>query len=201
MLYNAIYKIIIIGDSGVGKSSLLHRYINNYYNDDSNSTIAIDLQNKVLNIEDKKIKLQIWDTAGQEKYSRLIKCYYKGARGILLCFDITNNNSFLHLTNWFKKINENIQLKNAIIFIVGTKKDLENRVVDYDIALEFAKENNAEYYEISAKESTNIDELFTNIVKKIIKYDNHTVIDITDNEQIIQLDNNYKKKLSCCYKY
>ena len=153
------YKIILVGDSGVGKTSILKKFINNEFNEDIKCTINIDFFSKSIKI-DKNLytNLKIYDTAGQEKYRALIKKYYQGTDGIILVFDLTNENSFNKLKSWINEVSDNTE--KAQIILVGNKADLIERKIDEETAENFAKQRDIKYIETSAKEGTNILLLF-----------------------------------------
>lgn len=165
--YAYLFKLIIIGDSGIGKSSLLNRFSDNVYTDSYISTIGVDFKITTIEIDNKICKLQIWDTAGQERFRTITSSYYRGAHGIMVVFDITNRDSFTNLPIWLKEI-YNYASENVKIILIGTKADLDaKRVISYDDAMAFAIDNNMDYIETSAKKDTNIDTAFTTLTKKL----------------------------------
>lgn len=131
-------KLIIVGDSGVGKTNILTRYTKNIFNQDSKTTIGVEFGTKVLSINNHKIKLQIWDTAGQERYKAVTVAYYKGSKGAFIVYDVTNRNSFNSLENWISDIRKNGD-KDTSIIIVGNKTDLGNREISYEEGKKFAE--------------------------------------------------------------
>ena len=153
------YYVIFVGDSGVGKTSILNRFIDEKFENDIKCTINIDFKTKSLKI-DKNLfaKLNIYDTAGQEKFRTLTRQYYHNADGVILVFDLTSENSFNKLNKWINEIEENT--KNIEIILVGNKSDLQDRKINKINAEKFAKEKNLKYIETSAKEGTNILLLF-----------------------------------------
>lgn len=188
-------KTVLLGDSGVGKSSLVLRFVTDTFRPYSESTIGASFLTKILLVNEKQSKFFIWDTAGQEKYHSLAPMYYRGAQVAIIVYDITNKNSFLTLKRWIKEL----QLHgppDILIAIVGNKSDLSgNRKVSYNQAKAYADEINVLFIETSAKNNSNINELFTNISNQIPeqkKNDNFSnIVDIN------KIDNN-KNFYYCC---
>ncbi len=131
-------KLIIVGDSSVGKTNILTRYTKNLFNTDSKATIGVEFGSKIININDHKIKLQIWDTAGQERYKAVTVAYYKGSKGAFIVYDVTNKSTFDNLDNWINDIKKNGD-KETCIILIGNKTDLENREVTYEQGKKFAE--------------------------------------------------------------
>ena len=158
--YECIYKYIIIGDMGVGKSCLLHQFTENRFISDSPHTIGVEFGTRIVDLNGKKIKLQIWDTAGQERFRAVTRSYYRGALGALLVYDVTRRSTFHHLTSWLTDA-RNLTNPDTVIMLVGNKKDLESQVdVSYDEAAQFAEENGLVFVEASAKTGQNVEEAF-----------------------------------------
>ena len=169
-------KIILTGDVAVGKTSIINTLIGTKFTDEYEPSIGVDFFSKTLKYKGKQIKLQIWDSAGQEKFRSLIPNYIRGASLVFLVYDITNKTSFSHLADWIKFINN---IENTSIVIVGNKIDLENkRVVAFEESKKFAEDNNFDIYEVSAKEGTGLlDMLFKSIAML-------PVFDVLNNEKI-----------------
>ncbi|KAJ6249365.1 dystroglycan-related [Anaeramoeba flamelloides] len=164
---NKMYKIIIVGDSGVGKSSILVRYLHDEFQTDYDVTIGVEFGSLPLEIMDQTILLQIWDTAGQESFRSIIRPYYRRAVGALIVFDITQRESFNSLVSWLEDVRLNAS-NNVEITLIGNKADLSNdRAVSYEEGEKFAKEHGLEYYETSANTSKNIEKIFEEIAKSI----------------------------------
>ena len=165
--YDYVLKIILVGDSGIGKSSLMLRFVDNMYTDTYISTIGVDFKTRIVPYRGKKIKLQIWDTAGQERFRNIVSSYYRTVHGILLTYDITQRSSFQHLQQyWMKDI---IKYTDASIMIVGTKSDLsKSREVRSETAAEYAMQCGAAYMETSAQSTVNVEKVFTDLVAKIM---------------------------------
>lgn len=167
--YDYLFKLIIVGDSGVGKSSLLNRFSDDVYTDSYISTIGVDFKIRTIDTNGKICKLQIWDTAGQERFRTITSSYYRGAHGILLVFDITNPESFTNIQQWLSEVN-NYASETVNLILIGTKADLaEKRKVSYSDACDFAKVHNMEYVETSAKTSINIDSAFITLTNNLRK--------------------------------
>lgn len=166
--YDYLFKIIIIGDSNIGKSSILYRFSDDVFNNKYISTIGVDFKIKTIVIDNKIIKLQIWDTAGQERFRTITTSYYRGSHIIILCYDTTDRNTFLNLTTWLNEISKYAS-NNVNIIICGTKNDIEEkRQVSYEEAKTFANIKGYVFYETSSKENINIDEMFINSSKILL---------------------------------
>ena len=161
------FKILLLGDTSVGKSSFILRFCDDKFEEDSLTTIGLDQKNKFVKIEDKKIQLNIWDTAGQERFKSLAKNIIKGADGIVLMYDMSNYNSFKAIKTWIKNIKESIDITKVGIVIVGNKCDLpEDEIkVDKEIKDDFEKEHNMKIIEASAKNSINVNDTFLVLIK------------------------------------
>ncbi len=166
-MYDYLFKILLIGDSGVGKSSTMIQYCDNIFNDNHISTIGVDFKIRTIEVDSKTIKLQIWDTAGQERFRNITSSYYRGAHAIILMYDITNLETFQNLKYWYEEIKNNVNNNNTYIILVGNKSDLP-RTVDFMDAQEFANEIGIRLFEISAKKSTNLDKIFIQISSTLV---------------------------------
>ena len=150
-------KIIFTGDVAVGKTSIVNTLLNSKFTEEYEASIGVDFFSKTLNYKGKQIKLQIWDSAGQEKFRSLIPNYIRGAALVFLVYDVTNKNSFDSLPNWLKFIDN---IEKTIIVIIGNKIDLESkRVISKEEGQKFAEENNKEIFEVSAKEGTGLEDM------------------------------------------
>lgn len=165
---SCMYKLLLLGDSAVGKTCLLLRYSDSTFQEMHLSTIGLDYRLKTVSLGGgKKVKVQIWDTAGQDRFYSITKNYYKGAQGILLVFDITDFGSFSHTKKWLEQIREETS-ENTVIYLIGNKSDLSaNRSVDTNLAIKIAEENGLKYRETSAKSGYNIDQTFTDLITEI----------------------------------
>jgi len=160
------FKIILLGDFGVGKSSIIQRYVEAKFTDENPVTLGTEFKTKIVETSSKKrVKLIIWDSAGQERFRTITSSFYRGASGIILAFDITDAKTFSNAqTNWLNDINTNKAIKSNI-YLVGTKLDLESkRVVQKSEAEAFASSNSINYFEVSSKTGVGIEELFSHIV-------------------------------------
>ena len=200
-----IIKIVTLGDSMVGKTSIVYRYFENKFNESILSTIGIDFKTKYIKVRDASVKVVIWDTAGQEKFRNIAKQYYQGANGVLLVFDISNRKSFERIEYWLNEIKENNKIDSMYVIIVANKTDLINqRVVSRDEAEKYAEKNNISYFEVSAKTGKGVAEMFNNVTKgtidKIFKESQNQSI-LEDRKQIFSyLDDTtiMKKDKQCC---
>ena len=164
-----VCKIVAIGGSGVGKSSMLRRYTDGDFLSNYISTIGVDFKVKCLRIKDKTVRMHLWDSGGQERFRAIVASYYRGAHAILLIYDITNHKSFLELENWLEEIKKYSNNK-PLIYIIGNKCDLErNRVVSKQIAEDFATRHNFSFIETSAKSGQNIDYIFTQVANDVLE--------------------------------
>ena len=189
--FDYLFKILIIGDSGVGKSCILERYIDNTsFTNSYISTIGVDFKIKNENVDNKKVKLQIWDTAGQERFRSIVSSYYRGTHGIIIVYDITDKNSFENIQYWLNEIKKNAN-DNISILIIGNKADLLHlREIKYNDALSFAKKYEINLIETSAKTTQNIDTAFIKIAEAILKnIENEKSLKNNDFMNRINIDN------------
>jgi Ras-related protein Rab-1A len=164
-----LFKYLIIGNSGVGKSCLLIRFTDDTWSDSYVTTIGVDFKIKTLDVDGKSVKLQIWDTAGQERFRNIISSYYRGAQGIMLVYDITDLESFQNLNSWLIEIEKNAS-KNVYKILVGNKCDMESeRKVTVEQGKDFAAQYGMKFFETSAKESTHVSDSFIAMTREIIK--------------------------------
>lgn len=170
--YDLIFKIIFVGDSGVGKTCLMEKYCNDNFNMHHDLTIGVEFCIKfteftLSNNKKIKIKSQFWDTAGQESFKSITKSYYRNVAAVILCYDTTNLQTFNHLTNWISDIKKECAT-DTILMLAGTKIDLENlRVIKTEQGEKFASDHNMAFYEVSAKKNINIENLFDTLILKI----------------------------------
>ncbi|XP_001857982.2 ras-related protein Rab-4B [Culex quinquefasciatus] len=166
--YDYLFKFLIIGRAGSGKSCLLHHFIENKFKEDSSHTIGVEFGSRIVNVGGKSIKLQIWDTAGQERFRSVTRSYYRGAAGALLVYDSTSRDSFNVLSNWLNDA-RTLASQNICILLVGNKKDLEEeREVTFLEASTFAQENELIFLETSARTGENVEEAFLKCSKTIL---------------------------------
>ncbi|KAL6996366.1 WD40 repeat protein [Sarracenia purpurea var. burkii] len=158
--YDYLFKLLLIGDSGVGKSCLLLRFADDSYSESYISTIGVDFKIRTVEQDGKTIKLQIWDTAGQERFRTITSSYYRGAHGIIIVYDVTDQESFNNVKQWLSEI-DRYAGENVNKLLVGNKCDLTaNKVVSSEIAKAFADESGIPFLETSAKDATNVEEAF-----------------------------------------
>ena len=207
--YDMIFKIVLIGDTSVGKTNILSKYLSNEFDPDSKATVGVEFGTKNFKIENNIVKVQIWDTAGQERYRSITNAYYKGAKGSLLVYDITNPKSFENLDKWLSDLKTNGDEKIYIV-LLGNKSDLES---ERKITLEQGKEK-AEFYklafmETSALNGNNIEKAFNELITDVYK-NHHDLFEkqakVEINDKVIDLENvdentenkENEKKL-CCF--
>ena len=168
--YDFIFKVLLLGNSDVGKSSILLRYVDSVWNETFVPTIGVDFKVKTVEIGDKKVKMQIWDTAGQERFRNVISTYFRGGNGLLLIYDITNKDSFKNLESWLIEIEKNAS-ENILKILIGNKSDLEeDREISKEEGQAFANRNGMQFMETSAKMNTNVDEAFQALGKLMIEF-------------------------------
>ena len=197
--YDYIFKVLLIGNSDVGKSSLILRYVDQIWNEVFVPTIGVDFKVKSLLVDNKRVKMQIWDTAGQERFRNVISSYFKGAHGILLIYDITARDSFKELENWLGEVERNAT-PQVLKILIGNKCDLEDsRQITKDEGEAFAIRNGMNFIETSAKINTNVNEAFEALAKIMVESSNKRNV-IKVDKKVIKVDKgsdlNAKKK--CC---
>ncbi|CAB3359609.1 ras-related protein Rab-4B-like [Cloeon dipterum] len=166
--YDYLFKFLVIGSAGTGKSCLLHQFIESKFKEDSSHTIGVEFGSKVVPVSGKQVKLQIWDTAGQERFKSVTRSYYRGAAGALLVYDVTRRDSFNALANWLADA-RSLASPNIVVLLVGNKSDLESqREVTFLEASRFAQENELMFLETSAKSGQNVVEAFSKCAKAIV---------------------------------
>lgn len=171
-----IFKIIVVGSHSTGKTTLVNRFIDKENFQNCETTIGVEFCTKTINVKNKLIKLQIWDTAGQERFRSIIKSYYRGASGALVCFDINNRNEFLEVPDWIEKIRKLNIDKEVEIMVVATKVDSkkENHVT-FEELKNLSEEYNVNFFEVSSYKFINIDEPFIKLSNKIIDKLNNNI--------------------------
>jgi len=165
--YDYLFKLLLIGDSGVGKSCLLLRFADHTYTESYISTIGVDFKIRTIDLDGKTIKLQIWDTAGQERFRTITSSYYRGAHGIIVVYDVTDTESFNNVKQWLNEI-DRYACENVNKLLVGNKCDLvSKKAVDYETAKDFADKLNIPFLETSAKNATNVEKAFLTMAAEI----------------------------------
>ncbi len=198
-------KLVFLGETGVGKSCIIHRFVNNCYDPHLQNTIGAAFWTKSLNIQDQVIQLDIWDTAGQERYKSLSPMYYRGATAIVIVYDVNDINSYYRSHEWVNSIKKSGLINNfssfPIVFLVGNKIDLgeKYRTVNNIDIKNYAKENNFYTLDVSAKNNQNIEELFYEIAHKLC-LNKIEDIELPKSDLYTILSKTSETKIKCCYK-
>lgn len=209
--YDMIFKVVLIGDSGVGKTNILSRYVRDDFSIETKSTVGVEFGSKVLKVNNTSIKIQIWDTAGQERYKSITKAYYKGAKGAFVVYDITRKETFSSVEKWVDELKNNGD-EGVCIILLGNKCDLEDqRQVSTEEAMRKSELYKIALCETSAMQAVNIDKAFTIMVEEIMKQigkkdeDNANFIGSNDKNGINLVPNSEKgiitdskSKKKCC---
>ncbi|ONK66666.1 uncharacterized protein A4U43_C06F10720 [Asparagus officinalis] len=206
--YDYLFKVVLIGDSGVGKSNLLSRFTRNEFSLESKSTIGVEFATRSIHVDDKVVKAQIWDTAGQERYRAITSAYYRGAVGALLVYDVTRHVTFENVERWLKELRDHTDT-NIVIMLVGNKADLRHlRAVSTEDAKAFAEKENTFFMETSALESMNVENAFTEVLTQIHRVVSRKALEVGDDSttlpkgQTINVgskdDVSAVKKAGCC---
>ncbi|XP_074583092.1 ras-related protein RABA2a-like [Curcuma longa] len=167
--YDYLVKVVLIGDSGVGKTNLLSRFTRNEFNLESKSTIGVEFATRTLQVEGRIIKAQIWDTAGQERYRAITSAYYRGALGAVLVYDVTKPTTFDNISRWLKELRDHAD-SNITIMLVGNKTDIKHqRAVASEDAHSYAEKEGLSFIETSALDATNVEQAFQMILAEIYR--------------------------------
>ena len=200
------FKILFLGGIGVGKTSIIFRYINDKLQNNQKSTIGIDYKTKIIEYKSKKIKLKIFDTSGQERFRTLTKSYYQGSDGIIMVFDIKRKETFEEISYWMEEINKNCDKNKIGLLLVGNKNDgdISERTINKEQGINVSNIYGFKYIETSALINDNIKECFDLIIysifeKKNIKLDNINSKNNNINKATIILDNNYNNNMNNQY--
>ncbi|CAM9965992.1 ras-related protein Rab-35 [Lethenteron reissneri] len=166
--YDHLFKLLIIGDSGVGKSSLLLRFSDNVFSGSHITTIGVDFKIRTMDVGGERVKLQIWDTAGQERFRTITSTYYRGTHGVIVVYDVTSAESFVNVQRWLQEITTNCE--DVCRILVGNKDDDPNRkVVETQDARRFAEQMGVRLYETSAKDNIHVEDMFKAITDLVLR--------------------------------
>ena len=194
-------KVVVVGDSGVGKTNLIKRFVSDEFSLDSKATVGVEFISKSYIINKKVFKIEIWDTAGQERYKAITSAYYKGAKGCLIVYDTTSQTTFNNIDKWVSEIREKA-LTNIKIMIVGNKIDLKDkRIIPIEEAMTKSQELHAPIMETSALDATNVKEAFYDLIREMYKEvkKNLDIVEEAENNEGIELNTNQEeKKKGCC---
>ncbi|PSS02992.1 Ras-related protein [Actinidia chinensis var. chinensis] len=207
--YDYLFKVVLIGDSGVGKSNLLSRFTRNEFSLESKSTIGVEFATRSLTVDGKVIKAQIWDTAGQERYRAITSAYYRGAVGALLVYDVTRHSTFESVERWLRELRDHTD-PNIVVMLIGNKCDLRHLVaVSTEDGKSFAERESLFFMETSALEATNVDNAFAEVLSQIYRIVSKKAMEAADDgaastvpskgEKIdVSEDVTSMKRVGCC---
>lgn len=200
--YDHLFKLVLIGDSSVGKSCLLLRFADDAFTESYISTIGVDFRFRSVNIGDKVVKLQIWDTAGQERFRTITSAYYRGADGIVLVYDVTNPESFNHIQDWLNEVKRYAN-ENTCMLLIGNKNDRTDKHVETAEGKKFAESLGMPFLETSAKTAENVEDAFSQMAGTLIKLREASALEATKNRAHVApspvLSNTANKgKGGCC---
>ncbi|KAH7283904.1 hypothetical protein KP509_34G031100 [Ceratopteris richardii] len=206
--YDYLFKVVLIGDSGVGKSNILSRFTRNEFSLESKSTIGVKFAARTITVDNKLIKAQIWDTAGQERYRAITSAYYRGAVGALLVYDITRHVTYQNVERWLKELRDHTD-NNIVVMLVGNKSDLRHlRAVPTEDGQSLAEKENLFFIETSALDSTNVESAFQQILTQIYRVVSRKALDIGEDTSSVPgqgqtadvnpNDSTVNKKTGCC---
>ncbi|PWA78030.1 Ran GTPase [Artemisia annua] len=178
--YDYLFKLVLIGDSGVGKSNLLSRFTRNEFNLETKSTIGVEFATRSLDVDNKVIKAQIWDTAGQERYRAITSAYYRGAVGALLVYDVTRRATFENIGRWLKELKDHTD-PNIVVMLIGNKSDLRHLLaVSTEEGKTLAEAESLYFMETSALEATNVESAFSEVITQIYKIVSKKAVEVGD---------------------
>ena len=204
------FKLVLLGESAVGKSSMALRFVNGRFSEFQENTIGAAYLTKTVEIDDDAVKFEIWDTAGQERYHSLAPMYYRGAKAAIIVYDITSTNSFYRAKEWVHELRQQVINPDIVIALAGNKSDLiSKRMVEYEDANAYAEENGLLFMETSALNGNNVNEMFLNIAQKLAVQSDGTFVADNSNRGIKLADgknksqNEFQKRLEhitkiCC---
>ncbi|KAL6616071.1 hypothetical protein ACP70R_038341 [Stipagrostis hirtigluma subsp. patula] len=205
--YDYLFKLVLIGDSGVGKSNLLSRFTKNEFCLESKSTIGVEFATRSLQVDGRVVKAQIWDTAGQERYRAITSAYYRGAVGALLVYDVTRRPTFENVERWLKELRDHTD-PSIIIMLIGNKSDLRHLVaVSTEDGKEFAEAESLYFMETSALDATNVGNAFSEVLTRIYQIVSRKTVEAAEDgtaapskgEMInVKNDVSTQKRIGCC---
>ncbi|KAI9096366.1 hypothetical protein K1719_026085 [Acacia pycnantha] len=206
--YDYLFKVVLIGDSGVGKSNLLSRFTKNEFSLQSKSTIGVEFATRSIRIDNKVVKAQVWDTAGQERYRAITSAYYRGAIGALLVYDVTRHGTFENVGRWLKEMRDHSDA-NIVVMLIGNKADLRHlRAVSTEDSKAFAEQEGIFFMETSALESMNVEDAFMDVLTQIHSVMSKKALDVGHNQATLPKgqtlnvgsrdDVSAVKKTGCC---
>ncbi|XP_030064740.1 ras-related protein Rab-35 isoform X2 [Microcaecilia unicolor] len=196
--YDHLFKLLIIGDSGVGKSSLLLRFADNTFSGSYITTIGVDFKIRTLTINGERVKLQIWDTAGQERFRTITSTYYRNTHGVIIVYDVTSPESFVNVKRWLHEIGQNC---DNVCKILGNKNDDPSRKqVETADAKCFSEQMGVRLFETSAKENSNVEEMFNSITFMVLKAKKDNLARLHQQTEVVKINKPKKKPpvKKCC---
>jgi len=193
-----LFKLVVIGDSGVGKSCLLLRFADDTFTQSYISTIGVDFRFRTVHVDGKAVKLQIWDTAGQERFRTITSAYYNGADGIILVYDVTSKESFDHVSEWLAEVDRHAS-ENIQRLLVGNKADLvDQREVSEEVAAQYADSLGIPFVETSSKTAANVDTAFLMLTRALVAARQQEPPVAPTPTQLASLDKPAPAKKNCC---
>ena len=199
--YYCAFKILTLGESGVGKTSILLRFAGHKFRETYLATIGLDFHPKVIKVSDKDIQLKVWDSAGQERFHNITRTMFKDADGIALIYDVTDKESFSKIKYWIEQMKSNISEKDIGLVLLGNKCDIKERVVSQQQGKEMAQKLNISYFETSAKTGKGINEAFLHLAKEIMKKKGNVISDRRKSFRLTSSTQRKNNKKGCCYSY
>ena len=202
--YEMMFKVVLVGDSFVGKTNIMSKYLNNEFHEDSKATVGVEFGSKQFTIENHIVKVQIWDTAGQERYKAITSAYYKGAKGAFIVYDITRKESFDSIDKWFNDISS-VADKNIVIILIGNKSDLEDqRQITKEKGEEKARSLSVAFLETSAFSGDNLEKAFEKMINEVYNKNHDEMlgevdVDLIEGGEDINLAKKDETKKNCCH--
>lgn len=194
--FDHLLKLLTVGESNVGKTSILRRYTSDIFDEKSKSTIGVDLKVRTIDFQGKKLKLTLWDTAGQERFRTLTASYYRGANGVVLVYDVTDRKTFDHVRHWLKEVEVYCTNEDVVLMLVGNKIDLNERKISKEEGMAFARRNNMLFMECSAKTKEGVEQAFEELIQKCIETQSRKR-EIPGDDQIDLSSSNSEEGLCC----